>query len=73
MKLRSKVFVASSNRLSRPRALRLELREVELERQILFGDVVLVADRDQPLDQVLELADVARPPVLLAASPSSSR
>ena len=65
MKLRSNVLVASSNRLSLARALRLELREVKLERQVLFGDVVLVADRDEPLDQVLELADVARPPVLL--------
>ena len=65
MKLRSKVLVASSNRLSLSRPLRLELGEVEFERQVLFGDVVLVADRHQPLDQVLELADVARPPVLL--------
>src|SRR5260370_8543806 len=44
---------------------RLQLREVELQRQILVGDVVLVADRDEALDEILELADVARPPVLL--------
>src|SRR5262245_50963412 len=43
---------------------RLQLREVELERQVLLGDVVLVADRDEPLDQVLELADITWPPVL---------
>src|SRR6185295_7097653 len=30
-----------------------------------FRDIVLVAHRDQPLDQVLQLTDVPRPPVLL--------
>ena len=45
------------------RRRRVELGEVVLERQVLVGDPFLVADRDEPLDQVLELADVARPPV----------
>src|SRR5581483_11143821 len=47
------------------RPLRLELREVELERQVLLADVLLVGRGDDPLDQVLEFADVAGPPVLL--------
>jgi hypothetical protein len=34
-----------------------------LERQVLVGDPLLVAHRHEPLDQVLELADVAGPPV----------
>ena len=63
MKLRSKVSQASWNRRRSPSAPAVELREVVLERQILVGDPLLVAHRDQPLDQVLELADVARPPV----------
>ena len=63
MKLRSKVSHASSNSVSPVVGAGVELGEVELERQVLVGDPFLVADRDQPLDQVLELADVARPPV----------
>ena len=39
---------------------RIELGEVVFEREVLVGDPLLVAHRDQPLDQVLELADVAR-------------
>ena len=45
------------------RRRRVELREVVFERQVLVGDPFLVADRNEPLDQVLELADVAGPPV----------
>ena len=41
----------------------IELGEMELERQILVRNPLLVADRDEPLDQILELADVAGPPV----------
>src|SRR5436305_1891053 len=41
----------------------VQLGEVILERQVLVGDPVLVVDGDQPLDQVLELPDVPRPPV----------
>src|SRR4029077_2997033 len=44
---------------------RLELGELELERQILLGDEFLITHRDQPLDQILELADITRPPVAL--------
>ena len=44
--------------------LRVELRDMELVRQVFVGDPLLVGDGDQPLDQVLELADVARPPVV---------
>ena len=62
MKLRSKVSQASWKRLPRGRPA-IELGEVVLERQVLVGDPFLVAHRHQPLDQVLELADVARPPV----------
>src|SRR5262249_39395127 len=47
------------------RAPRLELGKVELERQILFGNEVFIADSHQAFDQVLQLADVARPPVAL--------
>jgi hypothetical protein len=43
--------------------LRIELRDMQLVRQILVGDPVLVRDRDQALDEVLELSDVSRPPV----------
>src|SRR5262249_6624534 len=49
----------------RPVAFGLELREVEFEREVLLRDEVLVAHCHQPLDQVFELADVARPPVAL--------
>src|SRR5437763_3041819 len=41
----------------------VELGKMELERQILVGDPLFVAHRDQPLNQVLELADVPGPPV----------
>ena len=54
------------------RRRRVELGEVVLERQVLVGDPLLVADRDEPLDQVLELADVARPPVRRAGSSARS-
>ena len=47
------------------RPLGLELGEMKLQRQILFRDVVLVADRHEPLDQILELPNVAGPPILL--------
>ena len=73
MKFRSKVFVAILEQAVGAGPERLELREVKLERQVLFGDVFLVADRHQPLDQVLELADVARPPVCSSAPSSSTR
>ena len=63
MKLRSKVSQASWNSVSPVGRRRVQLGEVVLERQVLVGDPLLVADRDEPLDQVLELADVARPPV----------
>ena len=63
MKLRSKVSQASWNRVSLAVDAAVELREVVFERQILVGDPLLVADRDQALDQVLQLPDVARPPV----------
>ena len=68
MKLRSNVLVASSNRLSVELPPRLELREVEFERQVFFGNEFLVADGDQALDQVFELADVAGPPVASSAA-----
>src|SRR5262249_8919464 len=45
------------------RTFGIELGDVQLVRQVLVGDPVLVGDGDDPLDQVLELADVARPPV----------
>ena len=63
MKLRSKVSHASWNRVSLAAAAGVELGEVIFERQVLVGDPFLVADRDEALDQVLELADVAGPPV----------
>src|SRR5687767_3347472 len=44
---------------------RVEPRKVVLERKILVCDPILVADRDQAFDQVLQLADVSRPPVRL--------
>src|SRR5712692_3667065 len=47
------------------RPLWLELRKVELQRQIFLRDVFLVTHGNQPLDQVLELPDVPRPPVFL--------
>ena len=63
MKLRSKVASARSSRLPSP-FLVIELRDMELERQVVVGDPLAVAGRDDALDQVLELADVARPPVV---------
>ena len=45
--------------------MRLELREVKLQWQVLFGDELLVTDGNESLDQVLQLANVAGPPVLL--------
>src|SRR5262245_4925068 len=48
-----------------PLAFGFELSEMELERQVFLGNVLFVADCDQPLDQVLELTNVSRPPVLL--------
>src|SRR6478672_2935634 len=41
----------------------VQLGEVVLHREVLVGDPLLVADRDESLDEVLELPDVARPPV----------
>src|SRR4051795_10923729 len=41
----------------------VQLREVVLERQVFIGDPFLVADGDKALDQVLQLTDVAWPPV----------
>ena len=49
--------------LARARPSRSSSRHPELERQVVLGDPRLVGDRDEPLDQVLELADVAGPPV----------
>ena len=64
MKLRSKVASARSSRLPSP-ALVIELGDVEVERQVVVGDPFAIAGGDHPLDQVFELADVARPPVVL--------
>src|SRR5438552_3487761 len=47
------------------RRLRLELGEMELERKILLGDLFLVADRHDTLDEVLQFADVAGPVISL--------
>ena len=63
MKLRSNVETARSSRFSVAGPVGVELGDVELVGQVLVGDPVLVGDRHQPLDQVLELADVPRPPV----------
>src|SRR6478672_11318650 len=41
----------------------VQLGEVVLHREVLVADPLLVADRDESLDEVLELPDVARPPV----------
>src|SRR4030095_15174929 len=41
---------------------RVELREVILEWKILVSDPFLVADGDEPLEQVFELANVGGPP-----------
>src|SRR3972149_948111 len=48
---------------ARCRLALIELREVDLVGEILVGDPLLVAHRHEALDQVLELADVAGPPV----------
>src|SRR4029453_14608007 len=45
------------------RGPRIQFREVVLERQILVSDPLLVADGHEPLDEVLQLTDVSRPPV----------
>src|SRR5688572_12727635 len=41
----------------------VKLREMEFERQVFVRYPFLVADRHEPLDEILELSDVARPPV----------
>ena len=64
MKLRSKVVSARSSRWAAPVAA-IDFGHLQLERQVAVGDPVVAAGGDQPLDQVLELADVARPPVVL--------
>ena len=71
MKLRSKVETRSFQQvLGRCRILRIELRDVKLVRQVFVRDPVLVGDGHQPLDQVLQLADVPRPPVRATGSRS---
>src|SRR5262245_26223024 len=42
---------------------RIQLGEVVLERQVLVGDPLLVAYRDEALDEVFQLTNVSWPPV----------
>ena len=73
MKLRSKVLVASSEQTLATWTVGLQLSKMKFERQVLLRNEVLIAHRHQPLNQILELADVSRPPVISSASPSSCR
>ena len=49
---------------ARVRARAVELDHVKFEGQIVVGDVFVIDHRDEALDQVLEFADVPRPPVV---------
>ena len=64
MKLRSNVGHGPIEQVLGGRSCRrIELGDMQLVRQVLVGNPLFVRYGDQPLDQVLELSNVAGPPV----------
>ena len=65
---RERVYRPVEHVAARRRRLRGARVDEEVVGQILVGDPILLRHRHQALDQVLELADVARPPVRATGS-----